>query len=93
MTVWPKIASELTWEAQNIQNFLGEHAPDPLLSCIEFPILELIGSCYHADTPAHFTISFCCIDYFCSKHMFLPSMSTFIDVQIVYTQGSQVDQL
>ena len=31
-TVWPKIASELTYEAQKFQNFLGEHPPDPLVS-------------------------------------------------------------
>ena len=28
-TVWPKIASESTYEAQKFQNFLGEHPPDP----------------------------------------------------------------
>ena len=28
-TVWPKVASELTYEAQNFQNFLGKHPPDP----------------------------------------------------------------
>ena len=28
-TVWPKVASESTYEAQKFQNFLGEHPPDP----------------------------------------------------------------
>jgi len=28
-TVWPKIASESTYEAQKFQNVLGEHPPDP----------------------------------------------------------------
>ena len=28
-TVWPKIASESTYEAQKFQNFLGEQPPDP----------------------------------------------------------------
>ena len=27
-TVWPKIASESTYEAQKFQNFLREHPPD-----------------------------------------------------------------
>ena len=35
-TVWPKIASESTNEAQKFQNFLGEHPPDPP-SCFCFP--------------------------------------------------------
>ena len=30
-TVWPKIASESTYEAQKFPNFLGEHPPDPLV--------------------------------------------------------------
>ena len=32
-TVWPKIASESTYEAQKFQNFLGEHPPDPPAFC------------------------------------------------------------
>ena len=36
-TVWPKIASESTCEAQKFQNFLGEHPPDlPSLFCIPY---------------------------------------------------------
>ena len=35
-TVWPKVASELTYEAQKFQNFLGEHPPDSL-SCFCIP--------------------------------------------------------
>ena len=28
-TAWPKVASESTYEVQKVQNFLGEHPPDP----------------------------------------------------------------
>ena len=35
-TVWPKVASESTYEAQKFQNFLGEHTPDPP-SCFCIP--------------------------------------------------------
>ena len=31
-TVWPKVASESTYEAQKFQNFMREHPPDPLLA-------------------------------------------------------------
>ena len=31
-TVWPKVASESTYEAQKFQNFLGEHPQTPLLA-------------------------------------------------------------
>ena len=36
VTVWPKVASESTYEAQKFQNFLGDHTPDPL-SCFCIP--------------------------------------------------------
>ena len=30
--VWPRVASESTYEAQKFQNFLGKQLPDPLVS-------------------------------------------------------------
>ena len=30
-TVWPKVVSESTYEAQKFKKFLGEHPPDPRL--------------------------------------------------------------
>ena len=38
-TVWPKVASESTYEAQKFQNFLGEHPPDPP-SCFCISVLQ-----------------------------------------------------
>ena len=37
--VWPKVASESTYEAQKVQNFLGEHPPEPP-SCFCIPQLK-----------------------------------------------------
>ena len=45
-TVWPKVASESTYEAQKFQNFLGGHPPDPP-SCFCIPYCKRLkaGRC------------------------------------------------
>ena len=39
VTVWSKVASECTQEAQKFQNFLGEYPPDPP-SCFCISVLQ-----------------------------------------------------
>ena len=35
-TVWPKVASESTYEAQKFQHFLGDHPQTPSCFCIPY---------------------------------------------------------